>query len=161
MPKKSILISLLVCFIGGAIYGTFTVESKKLISSESLVVPRDLQTYTKEAAMIAVGTIESVEKSSLPFESIANFQISKVLKGDPSTQTISIHFFSNVSNEEAHLLNKGENVLLFLARNEEGQAIVYAESNGKYLIDEKGITTSIGGFSMPLKDIETAIQEAL
>lgn len=139
---------------------THNTQTPVLISSDSILVPRDISSYSKEAASIVIGEVKEVRATTNAYRSEAILKITDVLKGTPSDSMTVLLDAQGL--EDAPMLIKGEKVLLFLAWNTEAQKFtIYAGDNGKYLINPDDSVIGAGDFKVKLSDFEIQISSAL
>jgi len=153
------------------------------------LVRKDIPTMVEEADVICLGTVVALEsrwdEAHGLIYSLATVEVGQILKGDEVSNKLVVRYLGGtvgdvgMSVPGAPTFQAGEDVLLFLAPEEDGSYSVAGMSQGKYTIERdepSGITyakpelrglTFIGGEEdamgepMPLQELLTWIEELL
>lgn len=146
-------------------------EGSTTILVSDLAIARDFDTYSKLADAIVIG---KVGRSSEPYMRMdeamvqrdVRFEVSDVLKGDFAWDEITVVVEGGTLDrqtivvEEAARLNSGEECLLFLGTNTQGEFVVFAGPQGKYLINGSRVVGA-DNFGASLSELENRILDAL
>ena len=146
--------------------------SETTVFVHDTVLARNIPLFSHEASGIIVGTIHAIgparwSPDHATVEREVMVDVEEDLKGDfQSSQVVVAVEGGSVPGRtvlvgEGVGLEQGEHVLLFLGRNTRGEFVVFAGPVGKYLIDDAGVVTSVGEFSMSLTELENQIFDAL
>ncbi|MFA5788597.1 MAG: hypothetical protein WC924_01860 [Candidatus Gracilibacteria bacterium] len=155
-----------------------TEEPLTTVSFQTQSIARDINFYTEDAPAIVIGQVTKVGEPYLENQGFGSIQeielaVTEVLKGNRSMTNVTIivrgHEIvqvdgtgkSIIPGNEPPLFIEGEHVLVFLGMNGQGEYVSFAGPYGKYLIDDELNVTSIGDFTMPLKELKAKIDAAL
>lgn len=152
-------------------FGLGTDSEPIVVEMDSLRAPGGIPENTEMAQIIVIGEIVKIsdlsERTGLSYpRSIidAEIQVSEVLKGDPDTSEVIVTAFAeneNVWTEDSVSLKVGERILVMLAVDAEGNNVIFAGPDGKFVIDENNQVKDGTGAMISLENLKMQIAEAL